>query len=77
MLRDSSTLPPGSISNPPLLSFDERLGPLPLRQIRLSTNDNTRVLDEDLVHVLERSPGCLRVEEEDDREVEPANDSKD
>ena len=77
MLRASNTLSLGSIRNPPLLGFNERLGPLSLRHVRLPGDDSTRVLDKDLIHVLECSPGGLRVEEEDNRKVEPANYGKD
>lgn len=77
MFRASNTLSFRSICNPPLLGFNKRLRPLPLRHVRLSRDDNTRVLDEDLIHVFECSPGSLRIEEKDDREVEPANDGKD
>ena len=73
----SNTLSLSSIRNPPLLGFNKRLGSLPLRHFGLSGDDNTRILDEDLIHVLECSPGGLRVEEKDNREIEPANDGKD
>lgn len=76
MFRASNTLSFGSIRNPPLLCFNERLGPLSLSHVRLPGDDNARVLDEDLIHVFECSSGSLRVEEKYDREIEPADDGK-
>lgn len=65
------------ISNSGRLRIDESLGPLPIGKIGLAADDDARVLDEDLVHVLEGAARCLRVEAEDDGEPGPAEDSKD
>lgn len=77
MLRALTLLAFSSFGNPSLFSLDEGKRSFTLRKIRLATDEDGGVLDENLVHILQGSTSGLWVKEVDNREVRPADDSED
>lgn len=60
-----------------LFRIYKRLGPHPLRQVPVPEHECPGSLDEDLVHVLQRTSGCLGVEAEHNGEETVADDGED